>query len=82
MFLWILGAKMDLKIEPNSIKNDPQANPETRHQNITKKLCFQTLQNLEIMLSLKRGAMFHKIAVFKKLSKILQNISQKGIQNQ
>ena len=47
MFLWILGAKMDLKIEQKSIKNDPQANPETRHQKTIKKSRFQTLQNLE-----------------------------------
>ncbi len=36
---------------------------------------------MKIMLSLKRGAIFHKIAVFKKLSNILQKNSQKGSQN-
>jgi hypothetical protein len=33
------------------------------------------------VLSLRRGAIFHKIAVFKKLSKILQKSSQKASQN-
>ena len=63
---------MDLKMEPKSIKNDSQANPETRHQQKKQKASVsRPSKTLKIVLSSRRGAIFHKIAVFKESSKIL-----------
>ncbi len=69
---------MNPKIDRKSRKNDSKANAETRYQ---KKRVSRSSKTLEIMLSLKRGAIFHNIAVFKKLSNIIQQSSQQSLQN-